>query len=543
MNQRYKVRITVIFLFFCAIYAAILINLFMIQVRHSSFFINMAEKQYLVTMTSTPARALILDRNGQPLAMNKESISAFILPTKLENKQKTVAFLKAHFPHAYKRFDHSATHHFMFVKRRLTPAELHLIEQCGLEDIHLLKEPSRFYPVPCAGCITGITDIDNNGLFGIELQFNQQLAGKPTVYALEKDARSGKFYFKKETKVAGNEGTDIQLTIDNDLQFLAYEELKTAVNDTGAKEGCVIIINPQTGELLVMANMPTFDPNATTELNMEQTKNKILTEAYEIGSVMKAFAALAALEEKVVTLEEEIDCENKKTTFINKRRVNTPFANGVLPFSQVIATSNNIGTAKVMLRLDTKLYDHYKRLGFGTKTGIEFPGEQSGFVNHPDNWSKQSLFSLSYGYEITGTLLQLARSMCIIANGGYAIKPTIIKHNVKSLGKKLYSDETITQIKEVLLATVEGGSAFRTKINGYTIRCKTGTAILLEDGKYKENKNIYTCAGIVEKDTYQRVIVAFIKEADRKNAFAATIAVPLFKRVAQRMIIHDKVIT
>lgn len=430
----------------------------------------------------------------------------------------------------------------MFIKRRLHPDEITLIEKSGIADIHLLKEPSRFYCVPSAGCITGITDIDNTGLFGLEMQYNAQLAGKPTVCTLEKDARSGHFYFKKETKQQGTEGTNIQLTIDNDLQFLAHEELKKAVAECDAKEGCVIIMNPRTGEIIAMTNEPTFDPNETVVLQMEHTKNKILTEAYELGSVMKAFAALAALEEKVVTLDEEIDCENKKTTFVNKRRINTPFANGIQPFSQVIATSNNIGTAKVMLRLDTKLYDHYKRLGFGSRTGVEFPGEQSGFVNPPKNWSKQSLFSLSYGYEITGTLLQLARAMSIIANGGYFVKPTLLTDKIQPLGEKLYSDEAIAQIKEILLATVEGGSAFRTKIDGYTIRCKTGTAELLENGQYKEDKHIYTCVGFIEKGDYQRVIIAFIKEADRKRAFAATIAVPLFKRIAQKTIIHDKVI-
>jgi len=299
---------------------------------------------------------------------------------------------------------------------------------------------------------------------------------------------------------------------------------------------------------------------------------------------MKVCAALAALEEGVVTPQELIDCKNTLTTQVDGRTINTVQAHGVIPFTDVIALSNNIGIAIVAKRLGTTLYDHYKRLGFGTKTGIEFPGENSGFVNPVDKWSKQSIISLSYGYEVSATILQLACAFCTIATG-YKVKPTLILGSYGSTGSprtgaglprteentnsftmspnqfgidsnpfvvslsnhtnvsKLYSDESRTIIKEILEKTTLYGTARRARMKGYRVMSKTGTANMLIDGKYDPEKNLYSCAGIIEKDDYQRVIVTFVKQANKKNIYASTVAVPLFESVAERMLIHDTIIS
>ena len=298
----------------------------------------------------------------------------------------------------------------MYIKRRLSAKEIALIESSGLTDIKLLKEPSRFYPIQSVGPIVGITDIDNQGLFGIEALYNTTLAGKPTTYIVEKDARSGRFYFTRQTKVEGAEAQPLSLTIDSVLQFLAYEELKDYVKQMGSKEGSVLIFNPDNGDILVMANYPDFNPNETELVDQALTKNRIITDAYELGSVIKAFLALAALEEKVITPTTLVDCENRLHTKLHGIPVNTTKANGIIPFSEVIQFSNNIGVAKVAQKVGTKLYEHYKHLGFGTRLGI-FPGENGGFITPPDKWSKASLISLSFGYEISANILQLGSSI------------------------------------------------------------------------------------------------------------------------------------
>jgi cell division protein FtsI (penicillin-binding protein 3) len=546
MISTFKARSTIIFLIFSLMYVIIGIHLYVVQIKHHDFYTKLAQQQYHVTITQTPPRGPIFDRTGTNyLAMNKDYLSAFILPNQLTDQKKTKKFLEKYFPDAVQRFDKNKDKHFMFIKRRLSPGEEALIAAHAIPDIFLLSEPGRYYPVASAGPIVGLTNIDNKGLLGIELVYDHILAGKPTTYHLEKDARSGYYYFKKETTVQGDVGQSLCLTIDADLQFLVQEAVRATVEKFNAQYGAALIINPHNGEISAMVSYPCFDPNDVHSASIDLSKNKIVTDAYELGSVIKVCAALAALEEGVVTPDELIDCQDTTTTYIDGRKINTVKPNGVIPFTDVITLSNNIGIAIVAKRLGETIYDHYKRLGFGVKTGIEFPGENSGFVNSPDKWSKQSIISLSYGYEISATLLQLACAFCVIATG-HAIKPTLISSyplgNV-SKGKKLYSDATLNTIKNLLEKTTLYGTARRAAIKGYRVMSKTGTANMLIDGKYDPEQNLYTCAGIVEKDGYQRVIVTFIKQANRKNIYAATVAVPLFEAVAEHMLIHDKIIS
>jgi cell division protein FtsI (penicillin-binding protein 3) len=540
----HKERIALIFFIFCGIYVLITLNLYFIQIHKSSFFTHLASQQYNIAISQYPPRAPIFDRSGtQCLARNRECISAFIMPRLMKDKATTTAFLARNFPHAYERLQHNPDTSFLYVKRRLSPEEQATIEQAHLADIQLLSESSRFYPVPSASPVVGLTNIDNKGHFGIERQFDHMLAGTPSEYSLEKDARSGYFHFKKETHVEGTHGNPITLTIDGDLQFLVAQELEETLKKFNAPEGTVIIMNPQNGDILSMVSAPYFDPNNTLDLDIETTKNNAITNAYEPGSVMKVFAALAALEEGVVSFDEIINCKNTKTTYIDGRRINTWKEHGELPFCDVIAFSNNIGIAIVAKRLGNTLYEHYTRLGFGSKTDIALPGENAGSVNHPDNWSKQSIISLSYGYEISTNTLQLARAFSLIATGGYLIEPRIVLDGSDpERSEKLYSDVALENIRAILARTTEQGTAHRAKIKGYNIMTKTGTAILLTNGKYDDKRNIFTCAGIVEKDGYQRVIVAFVKEAHGANLFASTVAAPLFEKVAEKMLIHDRIL-
>lgn len=547
MEHHYNIRLNSIFFFFLFLYVIALFNLYIIQIKKSDYFKTLGQQQYHVTITSMPPRAEIYDRAGQLLATNKERLSAFIIPSRIENIDKVKTFLAKNFKHAYARLEKNPALHFMYIKRRLTEQQIELINQAELPDIKFLKEPSRFYPIESTGPVIGITDLSNQGIMGIELLYNSQLAGQKSIVILEKDARSGHFYFKRETKIQGIYGTPITLSIDSTLQFLVYEELKSRVNELSAKEGAVLILNPENGEILVMAHYPDFNPNNTQKLDISATRNRIITDAYELGSVIKAFLALAALEENVVTPGELIDCENTLVTVLDGIKFSTWKAHGAIPFNEVIKGSNNIGVAKVAQRLGSKIYDHYKRLGFGEKIGI-FAGENRGFINPPSSWSKASIISLSFGYEISSTILQLAQAMSIIANNGYIIKPRLIKlSDSEQITKSgpLYKQETIDTLKEILRR--EKSEAIINKLNkesenNYIIRGKTGTARLLTNGKYDPNRTIYTFAGMLEKGDYKRIIITFIKEIkDNRNVYASTVALPLFEQIAHKLIIHDKV--
>ncbi len=542
MNIANKLRSVSVFFIFVLLFCTALIHLYGLQIRQHTFFSDLAHRQYYLTLTTYPPRALIFDRNGIPLTLNKESLSAFLMPHQIKNKPQLTEFLKNHFPGALTRLAEKQTSYFMYVKRRLSPEEEQLIKESNIEDIHFLYEPSRFYPLEATASITGITNTDNRGLFGIEHFCDTQLAGTPTTTVLEKDARSGLFYFAKQTTKEGTDGIPVHLTIDSNLQFLVQEELFAAIQKYQATQGGAVVMDPLSGDILAMATYPTFDPNHTQSLTPEITKNVALTEAYEFGSGFKAFFALAALEEKIAESDEIIDCENRKTTYVEGRKVNTVDSSiaGLLTFSEVIQKSNNIGVAKVAKRLGAPLYDHYKKMGFGTKTGITFPGEHGGFLMHPDKWSKQSVISLSYGYEVTATLVQLATAFCLFSNDGHRVMPHLIKGGSTGLKEKLYSTEAIDTMRMILQETALKGTARYAQVNGYITLGKTSTANLLDHGVYNPNKNLYGFVGAIEKGPYKRVIACFLKESPRHNLYAATVAAPLFERIAERTIMHEK---
>lgn len=546
MNRQYNIRLFFIGAFLFLGYATIIVSLFVIQIYRANFFSTLGKKQYDVVITQTPPRATIFDRNGVPLALNKDSFAAFTMPKKLEDEKALKKFLKRYYTQAYEKLTSTEPTYFMYIRRRLTPEQRIQIEKAELKDLYILHEPSRFYPLLAAAPVIGLTDIDNKGIVGLELMYNEQLAGTPSVFGLERDARSGSFYFERETKVQGSLGTPIMTTIDSTLQFLVYEAVQDTVRTFTAKEGAALIMDPVKGDILAMVSVPCFDPNETESIDLDQAKNRPITEVYELGSVIKACLALAALEEGVVTPDEMIDCENKFTTYVEGRRVNTARTTsaGLVPFTTIIRKSNNIGVAKVALRLGEKVYDYYRRLGFGSKTGIHFPGEREGFVNPPKSWSKQSILSLSYGYEISCSLLQLARAFSIITTEGFDVRPRLLLESAEPFKPKerLFSSASCRALKEILTSEKPMPGNLKPYIEGVRIGSKTGTANILIHGHYDETKNLYTCAGFVEKDSYQRIIVVFIKESAHKRLLASQIAAPLFQDIAQKLVIHDKVI-
>lgn len=540
--QQPNARLTIVFFFFLALYGLLIVNLYVLQILQSTFFKERGQKQYCMAITVTPPRAEIFDRTGRHLlALNKEAYAAFIIPNCLNQKKQVVPFLKKYFTEAAARLAKNPSSHFMYIKRRLTKKELELIESSDLDDIKLLKEPSRYYPVPGIGPLVGITDIDNQGLFGIEKIFNHTLAGVPSEYILEKDCRKNRLYISRETKVAGSGSSPLTLTIDSVLQFLVYEELKDYMAKMGAKSGSTLICDPTSGEILVMANYPDFDPNKTEQLPMELTKNRIITDAYEFGSIIKVFLALAGLEEGVVTEKSLIDCENRLKTRINGVPISTTHANGMIPFEDVIRFSNNIGVAKVAQKLGTKLYEHYTRLGFSKKINI-FPGEAPGYITPPSKWTRASLISLSFGYEITANLVQIAQALSVIANEGKLINLHLIPTKVDPMATPLYSEKALNQLRSILQKTIDEGAAKKAAIKGYIVMGKTGTARLITNGRYDSQRHIFSFMAIVEKGSYKRVIVISIKEISHKGLLSSQVTVPLFERIAHKMLIHDKII-
>lgn len=540
-NSHEQFRSYIVFFIIIFLYAVIVFNLYLLQIKQQSFFLDLARKQYNVSLTTYPKRAEIYDRNNTPLAINKDSYAAFVIPKEMKFPDETKKFLEQNFPLAASKLSQQGNQNFMFIARRLTDEEKSLLDEANIPDIHLLQEPSRFYPYKAMSTIVGMTDIDNKGCLGIEQQYNSQLSGTPTQHTLKKDARSNHFYFEKEIAEEGVASQPVQLTIDADLQLKLYEMLEDTIEKFEAKEAALVVMNPDNGDIDAMVSYPCFDANHTSNLDIEKTKNRPVSQAFETGSVIKVFSALAALEEELTTLDEPIDCENTKETKVNGIRVRTVIPAGTIPFLEVIQKSNNIGTTKVVSRLGDLLYDYYTLVGFGIPTHLGFPGEQKGYVNHPSNWSAYSIYSLSYGYELTTTLLQLARAMSLVVNGGHLVEPRLLKDAPIKKSEQFISTETLEDLQKILQASVEKGTGRRAKIQGYKIIGKTGTSNMIENGQYNEQKNLYTFIGAVEKDNYKRVIVAYIKES-KKKTYSAVIAAPIFRKAAEATLLHDHII-
>lgn len=540
-SPRHKRRIFVVRALFFCIFMVLWIRLYIIQIAHHKFYAHYAHSQYMTTFTEVPPRALIYDITGKLLALNKPRPAAFIVPSKIKSDSPVLSFLQKNFPHAYERYQKNPHAPFMYVKRKLTPQELELINNTPFEGLYMSEEPERYFTYTCLAPVIGLTGIDNNGLSGLELTYDEQLSGSKSTYLLEREARKRGFYFKKTLMHEGTIGKPVHTTIDALLQFLTFEEVKETVHEFGSKEGAALIVDPTTGNILTCVNYPCCDYEKGEESDLN--KNRVLTDVHEFGSVMKIFPALAALEEKLVSADEIIDCENIKNGYLQGIKISTWKAHGPLSYVDVIAQSNNIGSSKVAQRLGTKLYDHLQRCGFGKKTGINFPGEVAGFINPPQKWTAQSPFSLSFGYEISATLLQLAQAFCMIANDGYMVRPRFsLQEEIITSQTPLYSPETLAVIKKILSKTITEGTAHQAALPGYEVYGKTGTANMLVNGCYDRNCNIFTFAAIIKKGDYKRVIITFINQANRKNIYSSSVTVPLFQKIAQKMLIHDKML-
>jgi cell division protein FtsI/penicillin-binding protein 2 len=533
-----------LFLFFVCLTGIVLVRLYLLQVTYYDFFYSLARSQYKSLVRKRSERALIVDRHNRPLVFNQPIETAFIIRNKISDTSAFLDFLYTHFPEAAQRFC-SHDKQFMYIKRHLNTLEQKIIRETPhMKDIYVMQEIARLCLFNHLRQVIGIVDIDNKGIMGIEYLYDAILAGKDTYLLAEKDARLNAHYFDQKIKRDGARGQTVIMTIDSDIQFLAYQELQKTIEQFDAKEGSVIIMNPSNGDIITSLSIPCFDLTALRHGNNESTKNKPITDACELGSVMKIFAALAALDEKLVSLDEPIDCKYVTTAYVNGRRVNTVKAHGIIPFIDVIAKSNNIGIASVASRLGERLHDHYRNIGFGKKTDIEFPGESPGFLMPVCKWSKQSVISLSYGYEVSVTLLQLACAMSMIAQNGVSVAPHLVCGALRkeSPSKRIYAEQVIAQIRRILEHTTLTGTARKAIMHGYKVMSKTGTANVLEHGTYNPKKQIYTCAGIIEKEDYQRVIVVQIKEILEQDVYASQVAVPLFEAIAQHVLMHDRVI-
>ena len=515
---------------------ALLVRGIYLQSFHKQFLQAKGDARYSRTITLQSHRGKITDRYGDLLAISSpvESIWASPPDVKITQVQtKEIAALLGIKTSDIDKKLVNTEREFVYLKRRVSPELAAKVMKVGVSGIYLQREYKRYYPAgEVAAHLVGFTGIDDNGQEGFELAKNESLSGKAGSRRVIKD-RSGHIV---EDLVAVNvpkDGSDLVLSIDNRIQYLAHREIARAVEASKALAGSVVVLDAKTGEVLAMANVPTYNPNNPVNIK-GKTRNRSITDVFEPGSTMKAISVSAGLESGLYQADTKINTAPGYMS-IGPATIHDSHAHGVLSVSQVIQVSSNVGASKIALSLDNLyLWNIFNQIGFGAKTGIHFPGEAAGRVRDYKKWRPIEKATMSYGHGISVTLLQLARSYTVFANEGELKPVSLIKLQESPVGTQVFSPNTANDMKAMLETVVmPGGTALRAQVVGYRVAGKTGTTHKLGSQGYEDNKYVASFVGMAPASNPRLIIAVMIDEPDiaNKQYFGGVIAAPVFSAV------------
>ena len=531
-----------------------------LQVSKHENLVARAQKQQQEAVPTTPQRGPVLDRQGRELARSIDTLSVFIAPEEFDKKTKeqttgeiectSSALATVLGQQANELFTkivdaRKSGSRFIWLARRLPPEQAAQIEAMRLTGVHMRKEPKRFYPNgPLAASVLGFVGLDGNGLAGIEQVYNERISGEPGQLFIERDSR-GRAY--ESTEVPGRPGHTVVLTVDQTIQYHAEAALTTAITQSKAKSGTAIVLDPRTGEILALANAPTFDPNNVGAVSTDILANWALQHIYEPGSTFKIVAFSAALEKGLVKPTDRIDCQMGSIT-VAKRVIHdhTPFGN--LSITEALAKSSNVAAIKLGLKVgDPEMYEYIKRFGFGSRTGIELPGETSGLLNPLKRWQPSSIGSVAIGQEIGVTPLQMAAAFGALANDGVRISPHLIREIRNSAGTSIYkpnpehrrviNQETARALRGMLEDVTLNGTAKAAQLDGYTAAGKTGTAQKIDPKTrtYSMTKHVASFVGFAPVNNPAVVIVVVVDEP--VGAYhGGDVAAPVFRQIAEAVL-------
>ena len=551
-------RVVVVAAAFALWGAGIEAKLVYLQFIQRDWLVERAQSQQQRTITAHPRRGDILDRAGRVLAYSVEASTIYAVPTKIDDPEATANALCGALECSEElratigaRLSRDAE--FVYVERQVTPAKARRVADLGLRGVGFTTEHRRYYPnKELAAHLLGYVGIDHQGLAGVESTYDDVIRGEPGRILVRTDARGSAF---NRVEVPPLSGASLELTIDKYLQHIAERELRAGVDEFGAEAGAVVVLDPATGEVLAMASEPTFNPNVFAAAAPDARRNRAVQDVYEPGSTFKVVTASAAIEERLVHRDEIFDVSDGYIRIagdiIRDFRTNPP-----LSFIDVMVKSSNVGAIRVGLRIGPERFsERVWRFGFGQALSRDFPSESPGIVWQPASLNQRALASLSMGYQIAVTPLQMATAVAAIANGGDLIESRVVRavrrdeesEEFRSrLIRRVVSRDTAAEMTAIMEAVAERGTARRARIPGYTVAGKTGTAEKLIDGRYSNTDHNASFVGFVPSRRPQLVILVMIDtprsavvNGTRQRAYTGgAVAAPIFRRIAEASLRH-----
>lgn len=511
-----------------------------LHVFNKNFLQSQGNARYMRTMPVAAHRGVITDRNGDPLAVSTPVDSVWINPAEFMTARtswnKLTQLLSLKIDKVERLVLQRAKREFVYLKRHIHPDLAEQVEALNIAGVYLQREYRRYYP---AGEVTahvlGFTNVDDAGQEGLELAYNDWLRGESGRKMVIKD-RLGRTVKHVESIQAAQPGNDLALSIDRRLQYLTYRELKRAVVQHKAKSGSAVILDTKTGEVLAMVNQPSYNPNNRKKLNSYRLRNRAVTDVFEPGSSIKPFTVAAALESGRFRPDSTVNT-SPGYFHIGKYIVQDIKNYGRIDLSTILAKSSNIGASKLALAITAKnLTDMHSRIGFGFTSGSGFPGEVGGILNMPTEKQLVEKATLAYGYGLSVTPLQLARSYAAIANDGVMPAVSFVRVNQSELEQtreeKIFSTKHAKQIRKMLEAVVsKNGTGHRAAVAGYRIAGKTGTVKKASAGGYSEDRYVAVFAGMAPASNPRLAMVVTINEPGGDVYYGGKVAAPVFSNV------------
>jgi cell division protein FtsI (penicillin-binding protein 3) len=528
---------------------AICLRLIYLQIFRYGTFEQRAQHQQQRTVEVSARRGIIYDRAGRELAMSVSVDSAFAVPTEIPDLAGAISLIsritKSDPRELLARCTAART--FCWVARKGDPETAARIRALNLRGVYFQKESKRFYPKgELAAQVIGYVGTDDEGLSGIEREYDDQLRGRPGEMLISVDARR-KWFGSVEKQP--EPGQNVVLTIDQQIQFIAERELDAAMETTRGISGTILVENPHTGEILALANRPTFNPNLTREITPEKLKDHAVSDVYEPGSTFKIVTISAALDENLTRPEEKFDCQMGSIVVFG-RRIHDWHPFGVMPVSDILAHSSDVGTIKIALRVgDERMYKYIRAFGFGQQTGVELPGETRGLTKPLSRWSKVSIGAIAMGQEIGVSPLQLAAMVSSIANDGMMVGSHIVAatnepHNTPQTiafhatqPRRAISTTTAALMRQMMQGVVLRGTGKKAILEGYSSAGKTGTAQKIDPAThtYSRTKYIASFAGFAPVNNPEIVVVTIIDSPEGRH-HGGDVGAPIFQRVAQQVL-------